>query len=138
MFAKFLKSAKKVQNQNIFEAVIAASLLVASADGEIEQSELKKLEKLLSSNDNLSSFKGSEINRIITKYSSVLEADFEVGKMRMLREIEDVAGNPDDGEEVFLNALAIAKADNEIDDKEKAILTKLGSLLGVSVSEYGL
>jgi tellurite resistance protein len=38
MFGKFLKSAKKVQNQNLMEAIIAGTMLVAAADGEIEKS----------------------------------------------------------------------------------------------------
>ena len=44
-------------------AIVGGCLLVAAADGTIEQSEIEKMQKLLSVNEALSGFKPSEIYR---------------------------------------------------------------------------
>ena len=133
-----LKSAKKVQNQNILEAIIAAGLLISASDGDIGKDETSKLEKLLANNDSLSSFKPSEVRKIIDKYSGILEADFRVGKLKLLKEIGDISDDADQSEEVFVNALAIAEASGDIDEKELAILKEIGRTLGVNLGTYGL
>jgi tellurite resistance protein TerB len=138
MFGKFLKGAKKVSNQNLMEAIVAGTMLVASADGTVEKSELDKLDKLLTSNDNLSAFKPAEIRKVISRYQNILEADFGVGQAKMMKELADISDNSDHCEEVFLNMLAIAKADGEIEPEEKTVLTKVARSLGVSLDEYGL
>lgn len=138
LFNKFVKSAKQVQNQNVLEAIIAGSLLVSAADGEIEKSEVEKLSKLLANNDLLSAFKPNEINKIVDRYANVLEAGFRVGKVKMLREIADIAGNPDHAEEVFVTAITLAEADGEIEPAELAVLQEIGKALGINLSSYGL
>ena len=137
-FKNVLKSAKKVQNQNILEAIIAAGLLISASDGDIGKDETSKLEKLLANNDSLSSFKPSEVRKIIDKYSGILEADFRVGKLKLLKEIGDISDDADQSEEVFVNALAIAEASGDIDEKELAILKEIGRTLGVNIGTYGL
>lgn len=137
-FSNLGKSAKKVQNQNALEAIVAASMLVAAADGEIEKKETDKLDKLLTNNDSLSAFKPSEIRKIIDRYSGILEADFRVGKLKLLKEIGDISDNPDTSEEVFVNALAIAESDGEIEAKELDVLKEIGRTLGINLSNYEL
>ena len=137
-FGKFIKSGKKVVNQNILEAIVAGSLLVAAADGEIEKNELDKLEKLLTNNDSLSAFKPAEIRKLIDRYTGILEADFRVGKLKLMKEIADISDDADQGEEVFVNALAIAEADGEIEPGELAVLKEIGRTLGINLSTYDL
>jgi tellurite resistance protein TerB len=138
MFSKFVKSAKQVQNQNVMEAIVAASLLVASADGEIEKKEIDTLDKLLSNNDLLSAFKPAEIRKTIDRYAGILEAGFRVGKVKMLREIGDISDNADHSEEVFVTALTIAEADGEIEPEELAVLKEIGRTLGINLANYDL
>ncbi|WP_427501349.1 tellurite resistance TerB family protein [Methylomonas sp. MED-D] len=138
MFGKLFKTAKAVHHQNLMEAIVAGSMLVAAADGTVEKSELDKLDKLLTSNENLSAFKPGDIRKVISRYQNVLEADFGVGQQKMMKELADISDNPDHCEEVFLNMLAIAKSDGEIEPGEKAVLTKVARSLGISLDEYGL
>jgi len=138
MFGKFMRSAKKVTNANLMEAIVAGCVLVAAADGTVSRDELAKVEKLLNNNDNLAAFAGSEIKKTITRYQNVLEADFGVGQAKMLKEIREIADNPEQCEEVFLNMLAVAKADNSIDESEKAVLIRVASELGQNVADYGI
>lgn len=138
MFGKFIKSAKKVQNQNVLEAIVAASLLIAAADGDIEKKETDKLDKLLCNNDLLSAFKPAEIRKLIQRYSGILEADFGVGRLKLLKEIGDISDNLDHSEEVFVTALAIANADGEIEPAELKILKEIGNTLGINLAQYEL
>jgi len=135
---KVFKSAKKAANQNQMEAIVAGAMLVAAADGEIERSELAKLEALIANNENMSAFKRQEIQKVIQKYSGILEADFHVGRSKMLKEIGDVSDNPEAAEEVFLNMLAIAKSDGEIEPAEAKVLIDVARRIGVDASEYGV
>ena len=138
LFNKFVKSAKAVQNQNVLEAIVAGSLIVAAADSEIEKKEADKLEKLLVNNDSLSAFKPAEIRKLVDRYSGILEADFRVGKLKLLKEIGDISDNADQSEEVFVNALAIAESDGEIEEKELAVLKEIGRALGINLANYDL
>jgi len=132
------KSAKRVANQNTLEAIIAGSMLVAAADGEIERKELEKLEALIAANESLSAFKRAEINKIVTRYAGLLEADFFVGRQKMLKEIADVSDNTEVAETVFLVMLAVAKSDGEIEPAEVKVLLDIGRRLGVDAREYGV
>lgn len=138
IFGKFVKSAKQVQNQNVMEAIIAASVLIAAADGEIEKKEIDTLDKLLQNNDLLSAFKPAEIRKIIDRYSGILEAGFRVGKLKMLKEIGDISDNADQSEEVFVTALTIAEDDGEIKPAELVILREIGRTLGINLANYDL
>lgn len=137
-FSKITKSAKSVAKLNVLEAIVAASVLVAAADGEIEKKETEKLEKMLVNNDSLSSFSKTEVQRLVGKYSATVETDFRMGRIKMLKEIEDIAENPGDAEEVFVTAISIAESDGEIEPKEFAVLVEIGRRLGLSLKDYGV
>lgn len=87
---------------------------------------------------NSSAFKPAEIRKLSQRYQNLLEADFGVGQKKMLDEIGDISDNSDQCEEVFLNMLAIAKADGEVEAEEKVVLERVASVLGISLKEYGL
>jgi tellurite resistance protein TerB len=137
-FSKLGKSAKAVAKQNVFEGVVAAAVLVACADGEFSKKEAEKVERLLATNDSLSAFKKTDISRLITKYAGVVETDFRMGKLKMLKEIEEIAENPSDAEEVFITAISVAETDGEIDEKELAVLVEIGKKLGLNLKDYGV
>lgn len=136
-FGSLMGKAKKVENRDLMEAIVGGGLLVAYADGQLEKEEPQKLDQLIRSNDNLAHF-GNEISKTITKFSGLLDADFGVGKMKILREIRDVANNANDAEEVMVNVIAIAKADGEIEPEELKVLQVLARELGQRLSDYGL
>ncbi|EFH7454457.1 tellurite resistance protein, partial [Escherichia coli] len=97
LFGKKVASAKvelkKVENRDLMEAIIGGCLLVSAADGEIEKEETAKLDQLVRSNPRLSHF-GNEITATITRFTEQLEAGFRVGRMNILREIEDIKNDP--------------------------------------------
>jgi tellurite resistance protein TerB len=125
-----LRGAKKIENRDLMEAIVGGCLLVAAADGEIEKSESQKIEQLIRSNENLGHF-GNEITKVVTRFTGLLEADFGVGRLKILREIRDVSNNADDSEEVVINMIAVAKADGEIEPEELKVLEEVARELGV-------
>lgn len=138
MFGKLFKSAKKVQNQDVMEAIVAGSLLVAAADGTIERAETDKLSKLLQANDLLDSFGARDISKAVTKYTNILEADFGLGKKKMLDEIADISDNDDFCQEVMLTMMAISKSDGEIEPEELSVMNEVCRALRLDPKEYGL
>jgi tellurite resistance protein TerB len=138
MFGNLFNKAKKVQNKNVMEAIVAGALLTAAADGTIERSETDKLTKLLQANDLLEAFRGREITKTITRFENILDADFGIGKKKMLDEISDIADNDDHAQEVLLTMLAIAKADGEIEPEEHTVIMEVCRTLRLDPKEYGL
>jgi tellurite resistance protein TerB len=138
LFSKAKNAGKKITNKNLMEAIVAGAMLVAAADGDIEDSELSKLEKLLKNNDALSGFSPAEIGAVMTRYAGLLETSFIVGRRSMLKEIEDIAHDADQAEEVFVNMVAIAEADGEIEPAELKVLKDVAQRLRINIAEYGL
>ncbi|EIV9525844.1 MULTISPECIES: tellurite resistance TerB family protein [Klebsiella] len=126
---------KKVENRDLMEAIVGGCLLVSAADGEIEKEETSKLDQLIRSNPRLSHF-GNEITSTITRYTEQLEAGFRVGRMNILREIDDIKNDPKEAEEVFVNMLTIAEADGEIEPEEQKVLEEVGRRLGLRTEDY--
>ena len=126
---------KKVENRDLMEAIVGGCLLVSAADGEIEKEETSKLDQLIRSNQRLAHF-GNEITSTITRYTEQLEAGFRVGRMNILREIDDIKNDPKEAEEVFVNMLTIAEADGEIEPEEQKVLEEVGRRLGLRIEDY--
>jgi len=126
---------KKIENRDLMEAIVGGCLLVAAADGSIEQPELDKLDKLLRSNANLSHF-GPEITQTITRFKEQLEAGFRVGKNKILEEMHDIKNNQKEAVEVFVNMITLAEADGDIAPEEKKVLEEVGRLLGLRYEDY--
>lgn len=140
-FKKKMKQAKnemkRIENRDLMEAIIGSAILVAGADGELEESELKALEKTIAANPSLEHF-GPEITKVMNTFMGQLEAGFRVAKMKIMREIADIKDNPQDAEEVFVTALTIAEADGEIEPQELAVLQEIGATLGLRLQDFGV
>ena len=128
---------KKVVNRDLMQAIIGGGLLVAAADGQIEDSEVSKLDELIRSNPALSHF-GSEITDTINRFTAQLKANFQVGRLAIKRELADVKNVQADAEEAFVNMIAIAQADGEIEPAEMKVLQEIGLHFGLRPSDYGV
>ena len=125
----------KVENRDLMEAIVAGAILVSYADGDCSAEELETLQGIIESNDNLKHF-GSEIGQTIDKYSLMFESGARLAKMKLMKELKDVAGSEEQKEEAFIIAIEIADADGEIDDKEVAILREIGKQFGLNPDAY--
>lgn len=126
----------KIENRDLMQAAVYGVFYVASADGEIEASEVDKIERLLKNSDKLSHF-GTELNAIIDK----AKADFNEGGARIIRmnaerELADLASAPSDGEIVLNFMLTVAEADGEIEDAEMTVLDRAANKMGLRLKDY--
>lgn len=129
--------AKKMEKRDLMQACIAGAVLVAFADGELEDSEVKALHEIVESQPTLANF-GPELAKTIDQYIGVMKASKYLGKVKLMREIEDIKSTPDEIEEVFAIMLTIAEADGQIEDAEMKLITEIGKKLGVSLQKFGL
>lgn len=132
----------KVQNRDRMEAIVAGSVMagsvmVAFADGNCSDDELAKLESLINSNENLKHF-GGEINDQIARFTGMFDAGPRMGKMKAMRELDDIKASQEEKEEAFVMMLEIAEGDGEIDEKELAILKEVGNKFGIRLADFGL
>ena len=143
IFGKFLgkkagavkAEVKKMENRDLLEAVVGGCLLIAAADGDIEDSEVKKIDSLLRTNKNLEHF-GSEITDLVNRFSERLQSGYRVARAEILREIEDIKSDQQQKEDVLLNMLTIAEADGEIEPAEQKELETVAQRLGLRISDY--
>ena len=132
---KVKQDVKKMENRDLLEAVVGGCLLVAAADGDIEDSEVKKIDSLLRTNKNLAHF-GSEITELVGRFSERLQSGYRVARAEILREIEDIKSDAQQKEDVLLNMLTIAEADGEIEPAEQKELETVAQRLGLRIQDY--
>ena len=134
-FGKARVEIKKLENRDLMEAVVGGCLLIAAADGTIEDEEVKKIDSLLRTNKNLEHF-GSEITELTNRFSERLKSGYRVARAEILREIEDIKSDPQQKEDVLLNMLTIAEADGEIEPVEQKELETVAQKLCLRLADY--
>ncbi len=139
LFGKKVNQAKaevkKFENRDLLEAIDGGCLLVAAVDGDIEDSEVKKIDSLLRTNKNLEHF-GPEITELVNRFSERLQSGYRVARAEILREIEDIKSDQQQKEDVLLNMLTIAEADGGIEPAEQKELETVAQRLGLRISDY--
>ena len=140
LFGKKSREARqamaKIENRDLMQAAVYGVFYVASADGEIEPSEIEKVERLLNNSDQLKGF-GVELAQTIDK----AKADFNEGGARIIRmnaerELADLASTPKDAETVINFMLTVAEADGEIEDAELTVLERAANKMGLRLKDY--
>lgn len=131
------RAVKKMENRDLMQAIVGGCLLVAAADGEISKNESAQIDLQIRANKNLEHF-GSEITSQVNLFTEQLQAGFRLGRMNILREIREIASNPADAEEVFVNMLTVAEGDGSISDAEMKVLAEIGNTLGLRLKDFGI
>lgn len=142
MFKKKVAGAaaevKKFDKKDLMEATIGAAFLVAGADGEIETSELDKLEKIIRNTPALSQF-GGEINATISRFKTLVqEGGMRVAKLQIMREIGDVKADVKECQDVFVTAITIAEADGQIEPQEMKVLVEIARAMNLNPTDFDL
>jgi tellurite resistance protein TerB len=132
-----LAEIKRMENKDLAEGLVGACLLVAAADGEIEQEEILSLNKQLEAHPALAGY-GPEIGKMVDKFSKMLDAGFLIGKTQIMREIKDCTHDDHEAEDIFVAAITIAQADGEVEPQELVILKEIGRTLGLNLASYGI
>ena len=131
------RAVKKLENRDLMQAIVGGCLLVAAADGEISKNEAAQIDLQIRANKNLEHF-GQEITAQVNLFTEQLQAGFRLGRMNIMREIKDIASNPLDAEEVFVNMLTVAEGDGNISPEELKVLAEIGRLLNLRPKDFGI
>lgn len=125
-------------NKDFLEAVCAVAALVASADGELEDSEKSKVIKLITNHSKLG--KMYDRNTIEATVDTMFgKAKDSSGRNALAREIKEVKDKPDSKqmcEDIYLTGVDVANADGEMEEGEVKMLEKIADLLGVKASDF--
>lgn len=119
---------------DFLEAVCAAAALIAAADGEIEDAEVKATVKAVKANKSLAG--GFDQGTIESTVNKMLDraGGGRVGRMGLWDEIREVAKDNEMAQAVVLTALDVAEGDGEIEDAEKKVLEKLAKDLSIDLN----
>lgn len=131
-------SAEYSGNKDFLEAVCAAAALVAAADGDIEESEKRKVVSLITNHPTLGKlYKQTDIES--TSDAMLKRAKEFSGRQQLARELDDIKGRPNGAqmaEDAYGVALDIAHADGELEPQEAEVLKKIAARLGVDPSRF--
>ena len=132
--------ASRYKDKETAEAIVAIMTGVAYADGELEKEEKAKMAGAFRINPILSQFDFSTLTKKFDELSAQCEFDADMGLDACLKELKDVGSNATMEKRVTIMRLGVAsaKADGEIEDKERQFLARCGEVLGVQLSEVGL
>lgn len=130
---KLSSGVKRVSGRKDFlEAACASCALVAAADGDISDDEIRAATKAVSSNPTLSSsFKANEIDKTMDTMLKRAQSG-RSGRLGLYKEIGDLQGDAEMGELVYLVALDVAEADGEIGPKERDVLSLVAKKFGLN------
>lgn len=118
--------APKLVNLDELQAVIAGGVLVSNSDGGIGSDELDQLQSSIFTNEAMASFEHNDIAKIINDSVAIIRAGAVSGKMRLKKEMLDVAKNPEVVQRVFAACCDIAaKGEEGTSPKEKAMLVEI-------------
>jgi tellurite resistance protein TerB len=124
-------SLSRIRNRQFLDATMAATALVATADGEVTFSELSALDTVLESIQDLQIY---DPHIAVDKYKDFADAiadDPERGRRNAIATVHKVAGDADAAELVIRVAVAISKADGELSRQEAKSISDLCETLGV-------
>lgn len=130
------EAASKFSGRTDFrEAVCAAAALVAAADGEIEDGEIKATIRAIGANKALSA--GFDQKVIETTMQGMLDraGGGRVGRSGLWTEIEEVLKDVDMANAVVLTALDVAEGDGEIEPQEMVVLERLAGLAKIDLKK---
>lgn len=126
---------KKVENRDFMQAAIGVMVLVAAADGDIEPTELDKLQTTIEALPELQGF-GSEIGQTIDRFMGYFKISYATGRSRIMRELRDVKGSEQEKEDVLALGASVALSDGEMEPAEEKVLNEIAREFGLKLENY--
>jgi tellurite resistance protein TerB len=123
---------ERLRNKKFLEASMAASALVATADGDVSFSERSAVDSVLDSVEALQVFDVHEAVDIFSDFVTDIQSDIEQGRSRAMDAVTAVADDNEAAELVVRIGCAISRADGKLTEKEKEQVTEIADSLGVA------
>tara|TARA_R110000868_G_scaffold1844_5_gene14575 strand:- start:10513 stop:10938 length:426 start_codon:yes stop_codon:yes gene_type:complete len=124
-------SLSRIRNRQFLDATMAATALVATADGEVTFSELSALDSVLESVQDLHIYDPHIAVDRYRDFADAIAEDAESGRRAAFAAVGKIAGDRDAAELVIRVAVAISKADGELTPQEARSISDLCGTLKV-------
>lgn len=128
-------SLSRFRNRQFLDATMAATALVATADGEVTFSELSALDTVLESIQDLQMYDPHVAVDIYRDFADEIVRAPETGKLSAIAAVRKIAGDADAADLVLRVAVAISKADGSLSPVEADVITELCEVLGLPIPE---
>lgn len=126
----------KLENRDLMQAIVYGSIYIAAADGDLEESELSKVEVILNNTPQLQGY-GAELSNLMDRAKTDFKAGMRILRQNAEKELSDLQHSPSDAATVLNIMLTIAESDGEgIDAQETTALERSAKLLGLNLKDY--
>ena len=134
--AMLARHSERACQRQFLEAAMAASALVASADGEVVLAELLSRDEILMRVEALQAFDSNEAVDRFRSYVRAIEKDQAAGRKKALAAVAAVGDEPELAQLLLRAAVAIAKADAHFSHEEHEVIAQLCEALGCEVVDF--
>ncbi len=117
---------ERVRDDRFLEAVVTSAFVIAAADGSASD---REYDALLDRLELLGDVERDRIDELLATEANELEAN---GFDARIARVGDLIDDRDAAEAVFVVAMAIALADDEVSGEEREVATKLAAGLGIA------
>lgn len=135
---KIASGIGRFRNRAFLEGVVGGAVLIASADGHIDPEEKTKLLNFIKASSDLDCFNPSDVAEIFGKIEKLISFDADSGKAEAFRLLGKLRDNPEQARMAARACIAIAGADGNFDDEEKAMARQICKELGINPEDFGL
>lgn len=130
------QKAVRLENGDLVEAVVFGCVMMAHADGQLDDSELENLQMQLEGNDIFNGFPQAELGKMIDKACGYFKMGAIMGNKKCSDELKDVKNNPKHADEVMTAVLTVAFADGDFSEVEHKCAEKIAGILNVRLKDY--
>ena len=127
--------AERHRNRPFLEATMAASALVAAADGTVSFSERHRIDQILESLDQLKIFDPHEAVNLFNDILASLAETPDQGREAALKRIARLAEDPEASRLMVRICCAISEADGEFSPPEREQIGIICATLGLSLED---
>ena len=124
-------SLSRIRNRKSLDATMAATALVATADGEVTFSELSALDTVLETVQDLQIYDPHIAVDIYRNFADAIVENAKAGRRTAMAAVGKIDRNHEAAELVIRVAVAISKADGELSPLEARAISDICSTLGV-------
>jgi tellurite resistance protein TerB len=126
----------RFKNKDVLNATVGACVIVAAADGRIDQSEKSKTLGLIQNSDLTKVYSMVDVVSVFEAHTKRFDFDVDHGRSEALRIIGAQRKNPDVARSIVRGAVIIGKADGDFDAKEKQAVALICRELGLNESDF--
>lgn len=124
-------SLSRIRNRQFLDATMAATALVATADGEVTFSELSALDAVLETVQDLQMYDPHIAVDIYRDFADTIVESPDTGRRAAMAAVAKIGRDHEAAELVIRVAVAISKADGELSPDEAHVISDICGTLGV-------